>query len=105
MSRLLNRTSASISVADWRKLQREVRRVRQGFVREDIEEIILASGQLVVPIPDIPADLSTYYVCGINGQPGRLSESQYTVDSEDQITLTQSYPEGSILRVEYLAKA
>lgn len=64
------------------------------------ENVELTSGQTVVTLSGITTVQASVYVSGPNVDTSRLVKTiGFTVDSDTQITLTESYPEGTILSV------
>lgn len=71
----------------------------QSFGGSASEEVILTSGQVVVDYTTFAAAGSGFYITGPNADNGRIaSPSDYIISDDKQITLTNSYPAGTIIK-------
>lgn len=63
------------------------------------EEIILTAGQTSVVFSEYSTENSSFYISGVNVDSGRLPSSAFTVVDASEITLTESYPAGTELKL------
>lgn len=63
------------------------------------EEIILTAGQTSVVFSEYSTENSSFYISGVNVDSGRLPSSAFTVVDTSEITLTESYPAGTELKL------
>ena len=63
------------------------------------EEIILTAGQTSVVFGQYSTENASFYISGADVDSGRLPNSAFTVVDVSQITLTESYPAGTELKL------